>query len=322
MIARLQRWLLLGQVVLGATLAGWLAGDGRASIPAAIAVGTLAPVALHAMVLTIDFALAWSARGTRPQDGPRPGCLPGLRDWTVAWVREIVDATRTFSVAQPLLARRPFVCGVPAGERLPVLLIHGYFCNRALWRPMAARLAAAGHVVDAIDLEPPFASIDDYARPIAEAVDALRARTGASRIALVGHSMGGLAARAYLRACGDRAVACVVTLGTPHHGTVHARFGLGRNVRQMRRDSPWLRELAATERSERLARFTVVLSWQDNMVAPQTIQTLPGARTVMLHGLGHVSLAYDRRVAGLVLEALHAAGHGLGTREATPAGIG
>jgi triacylglycerol esterase/lipase EstA (alpha/beta hydrolase family) len=322
MIARLQLWLLAGQFLLGVGLAGWLAGSGRASIGVAALVGVVAPIGLHAGILTIDFAVAWAARGERPADAPRHAFLPSLRAWLLAYVREIVDSMRTFSFAQPLLATRPFAAGTVAAERLPVLLIHGYFCNRALWRPMAARLVAAGHAVDAVDLEPPFASIDDYAPRIAAAVDALRARTGAARVALVGHSMGGLAARAYLRACGDGAVACVVTLGTPHRGTVHATFGRGRNVRQMRRDSEWLRALASDEPPERLARFTVVLSWQDNIVAPQAIQTLPGARTVTLHGLGHVTLAYDARVAGIVLEALAAAETGRTAREAAPGEVG
>lgn len=322
MIARLQRWLLVGQFLLGVLLAGWLAGSGRTSIPVAVVLGIVAPIALHVAILTADFAIAWSARGSRPVDGPRDGFPRALRAWLVAWVREIVDSTRTFSYAQPLLATRPFASGAPAAERLPVLLIHGYFCNRALWHPMAARLAAAGHAVDAVDLEPPFASIDDYAPRIAHAVHALLERTGATRVALVGHSMGGLAARAYLRACGDDAVACVVTLGTPHRGTVHATLGRGRNVRQMRRDSDWLHALAAGEPPERLAKFTVVLSWQDNIVAPQAIQTLPGARTVMLHGLGHITLAYDRRVTDIVLEALAAAEAGRPAREAIAGEIG
>lgn len=322
MIARLQRWLLAGQALLGAVLAGWLAGTGRTTVPAAVLIGIVAPLALHASILTADFAIAWAARGERPPDGPRHGFAKSLRAWLGAYLREIVDSTRTFSFAQPLLASRAFASGVPVDDRLPVLLIHGYFCNRALWRPMAARLVAAGHAVDAVDLEPPFASIDDYAPRIARAVEALRERTGAARVALVGHSMGGLAARAYLRARGDDAIACVVTLGTPHRGTVHATLGRGRNVRQMRRDSDWLHALAADEPPQRLAKFTVVLSWQDNIVAPQAIQTLPGARTVMLHGLGHVSLAYDSRVAGIVLEALAAAETGRTAREAIPGEIG
>lgn len=316
MIARLQLWLLAGQFLLGTGLAAWLAGTGRSSIGAAVAIGIVAPIAMHAVVLTADFAIAWIARGARPDDAPRHGFMRGLRAWVVAWARELVDSTRTFSVSQPLLARRAFAVGAAHDQRLPVLLIHGYFCNRALWRPMAARLVAGGHAVDAVDLEPPFASIDDYTPRIAAAVDALRARTGAPQVALIGHSMGGLAARAYLRAYGDEAVACVVTLGTPHRGTVHARFGRGRNVLQMRRDSDWLRALAAEEPRERLERFTVVLSWQDNIVAPQAIQTLPGARTVMLHGLGHISLVYDATVARIVLESLAAAESGLPARAA------
>ena len=311
MIAQLQRWLLTGQVLIGVMLAVWLAASGRLPIWGAVLVGLLAPFSVHLALLTIEFGVAWAARGPRPEDDPRGGFFASLWAWLSAWARELVDSTRTFSFAQPLLARRAFAVGAVSTEKLPVLLVHGYFCNRALWRPMAARIAAAGHAVDAIDLEPPFASIDDYAPRIAAAVDALRARTGAARIGLVGHSMGGLAIRAYLRSHGDAAVACVVTLGTPHQGTLNAQFGHGRNVRQMRRNSPWLQALAAGESPQRLALFTVVISRQDNIVVPQAVQTLPGSRTVMLHGLGHVSLAYHRSVSRIVLEALSAAEGGL-----------
>jgi triacylglycerol esterase/lipase EstA (alpha/beta hydrolase family) len=299
-IARLQRAMLAAQLLLAAGLAAWLTHADLLPLWAAIAVGALAPIAVHASVLTLDFALAWAGRGVRPADAA-PG---GLGPWVVAWAREIVDSVRSFSVAQPLLGARPLPPGPDEPARLPVLLIHGYFCNRAVWRGMARRLAAHGHPIGAVDLEPLSAPIDEHTSQIAAAVDALRARTGAQRIALVCHSMGGLAARAYLRAHGDAAVACVVTLGSPHRGTLHAAFGRGANIRQMRRDSPWLRELASAEPAERRRRFTVILSWQDNIVAPHAIQTLDGARTVAFGGLGHVSLVYDRRVAEAVLDAL------------------
>ena len=154
MIARLQLWLLAGQVLLGAGLAIWLAGTGRSSIGAAVAIGIVAPIALHAVVLTADFAIAWMVRGARPHDEPQHGFMRGLRAWMVAWAREIVDSIRTFSFSQPLLARRAFAVGAAHDQRLPVLLIHGYFCNRALWRPMAARLVAGGHAVDERDVDP------------------------------------------------------------------------------------------------------------------------------------------------------------------------
>jgi triacylglycerol esterase/lipase EstA (alpha/beta hydrolase family) len=313
MIGWIQRALLLGQFVLAVAVAAWLVHAGSLPTPLALLAGAVAPVALHTTILTADFVLAWAGRGARPVSAPAASAWVGLRAWTVAWMREIVDSIRTFSYAQPLLGARDFATVARESietdlpERLPVLLIHGYFCNRAVWRPMARRLSAKGHAVDAVDLEPAFGSIDSYAPLIAAAVDALRARTGAAQVALVCHSMGGLAARAYLRRYGDASVACVVTLGTPHLGTLHAALGRGANVRQMRRDSPWLRELAGSEPAERLARFTVVISWQDNIVAPQGVQTLPGARTIAFSGIGHITLAYDRRVADAVFAALDAA---------------
>jgi len=308
-IARLQLALLLGQLALAAGV-GWALLSIGWPAAAAIPAGLIAPIGLHASILAIHFTLAWRGRGPRSGNVRSAGTWAESRAWLLAWARELVDSIRTFSLAQPLLAGRPFAACDPPPDgprRLPVLLLHGYFCNRALWRPMAARLAARGHPVEAIDLEPPFASIDDYAPRIAAAVEALQARTGVPRVALVCHSMGGLAARAYLRAAGDSAVACVVTLGTPHRGTLHAAIGSGANARQMRRDSEWLQRLAAQEPPERLRRFTVVMSWQDNIVAPHAVQTLPGARTVTFTGLGHVSLANDRRVTAAVCEALDAA---------------
>ena len=116
--------------------------------------------------------------------------------------------------------------------------------------------------------------------------------------------MGGLATRAYLRAHPDSPIGCVVTLGTPHRGTAHARFGQGANAMQMRPDSPWLRELAASEPAGLRGRFTIVLSHHDNIVAPQAVQILPGARVVEFSGLGHLSLAADGAVWQVVAEAL------------------
>ena len=146
-----------------------------------------------------------------------------------------------------------------------------------------------------------------YADPIACAVNALRARTGAARVAVVAHSMGGLALRAYLRRHGMQAVAAAVTLGTPHQGTRRARLAWGDNARQMCPDSAWLRQLAADE-PESLGRlFTVVMARQDAIVVPPAAQTLPGATTVEIDGIGHLSLVFNADVARIVAQALRGA---------------
>ena len=299
MNARLHRWLLAGLATLSLGLFLVLVEADMLAPGPALVVSLLLPVVLHVGTIALECLMAWPSR--QEASDPRARDL-GL--WLRAGLREVWDAARAFYVAQPFFARQPLVSAPPSAKRQPVLLLHGYFCNRALWQPLAKRLAAAGHCVAAIDLEPTWGSIDDYAPQIAQAVAALQRETGAARVALVGHSMGGLAARAYLRAWGDAAVDRVVTLGTPHRGTRHARFGQGLNVQQMRPDSPWLMALAASENRDLRSRFTVILSLQDNIVAPQAIQTLPDARTVHVHGIGHVSLAYDPGVMDQVLDAL------------------
>jgi pimeloyl-ACP methyl ester carboxylesterase len=302
MIARIQLSMLIGQMLLALLVAAWLAVSGRLPTPLAVVVGALVPLSIHALVLGFDFVLAWGVRAQRPH----AVLLRGLWLWLSAWTRETVASFRTFSIAQPLLHQRALASADAGSARaqIPVLLIHGFFCNQAMWLPLAKRLAAAGHATAAVNLEPPHASIDDYAPQVAKAVADLRQRTGAQRVALVCHSMGGLVARAYLRRHGDAGIASIVTLGSPHRGTVHARFARGTNIGQMRRNSRWLQQLAADEPPDRLKRFTVIRTWQDNIVAPQGDQSLPGATTIDFAGLGHVGLVYNREVANAVIAAL------------------
>ena len=124
---------------------------------------------------------------------------------------------------------------------------------------------------------------------------------------LIGHSMGGLVSRAYLDQFGGDKVAHVITLGAPHLGTWMARFGVGPNVRNMAEDSAWLAELRQREaaRSARpYANFTCVYTYHDNLVTPQTNAALPGAETIALSGIGHVSLVLSGGVVSLVLNTL------------------
>ena len=192
----------------------------------------------------------------------------------------------------------------PHGAHVPVLLVHGYGCNSGYWAHLVPLLDREGISHAGVDLEPVAGSIDDYAPLIEERVRALCAATGAARIAIVAHSMGGLAARAWMRRYGSARVASVITLGTPHHGTKLARFGLGANAVQMRRDGPWLRDLAASEGPDVRARIVSIYTHHDNIVAPQDSSVLPGAHNVAFGGVGHVALGSNPRVLAEVLRIL------------------
>ena len=64
---------------------------------------------------------------------------------------------------------------------LPVLLIHGYVCNRGFWTPLSGQLAQAGVAHGAVDLEPVGAGIDDCVPLVERAIAALLAAPAVSR---------------------------------------------------------------------------------------------------------------------------------------------
>jgi len=187
-----------------------------------------------------------------------------------------------------------------AGLGLPVLLVHGYVCNRGYWTKLSRQLARAGIVHDGVDLEPIGADIEEFVPQVELAITELCARTGSDRVILVAHSMGGLVARAWLRRHGAARVARIITIGTPHHGTALANLAAGANARQMSRvdgaPSGWLAQMAASETPETRALITSIYSHHDNIVAPQASAQLPGARNIAFGGIGHVALASDARV--------------------------
>ena len=187
----------------------------------------------------------------------------------------------------------------PGAGRAPVLLIHGYGCSRAAWWWQRRQLVAAGWSVATINLEPIYTSIENYVEPLARRIDEVLAATGATRLILVGHSMGGLVARAYLRRHGAARVLRLVTLGTPHGGSELARFGLGQNARQMRPACAWLAGLG-TPPVDTLTIYSV----HDNYVLPPTHLELPGAQRCTLDGQGHLAMLFSPRVAKALLDGL------------------
>jgi len=184
--------------------------------------------------------------------------------------------------------------GRVAPGRVPVLLVHGYLCNRGLWWWLRRRLRARHFAVATVDLEPPLAGLDELAARLAERVESVLVETGAAQVVLVTHSMGGLVSRAYLRAHGTSRVAGMVTLAAPHHGTRLARLGWGRNARELRPGSAWLRSLNA----QPVPAIPLRSVWtpDDEMLAPPDTARLPGVRETILAGLGHVAMVFSPRV--------------------------
>lgn len=192
-------------------------------------------------------------------------------------------------------------------ERVPVLFIHGYMCNAGSWAAVLRYLRAQNiGPLYTITLEPLWANIETLAKQVAVRIEAIHAQTRAEKVILVGHSMGGVVARAYLRQNGEDRVALVITLGSPHYGTALARWlGFGRNVSQLSPDSFWLQSL--NEYVPEVPMITAY-SWHDELIAPQSSGRLPFAESVAWAGMGHLAMLSDRRVLSLLEEKIKTIG--------------
>jgi triacylglycerol lipase len=283
MLARLQRFTTLSLIFWAGLWAAWAISKGH---PLWAAAGAALVLLGYAAILAVEFV--WMHQQNRDDPAPRATFLQVLR----AWWQEVITAPLVFCWQQPFRSQRFADSPLDAvANKTAVLLVHGFVCNRGLWNPWLGRLQEQGVPFCAVNLEPPWASIDDYANTIDMAVRRLHAATG-QPVLLVAHSMGGLAIRAWLRRSGaDDLVQHVITIGSPHQGTWLARFAVTVNGRQMQRKSAWLEELAATETTARRAKFTCFFSHCDNIVFPASTASLPGANNVHLSGCAHVHMA-------------------------------
>ena len=229
MLSRMLRAVLLLQVFVGALL-GWLiARYSGLSNWAALAGALLLPL------VTMKLTIVTSAVLSRE---PGASAL-----WWRSLVGEILATARVFFLQLPLdlvgagvqtRHWRPAAHWGGAGAWLPVQSPHLGRPDRA---PAPGRAPGAGSRSEADT------SIDDYVPLISQAVENLCRETGAAKVALVGHSMGGLAIRAWMRVHGTDQVARVLTLGTPHAGTRIVHPYSTPNGQQMVWQSAWLKEL-------------------------------------------------------------------------------
>ena len=256
-----------------------------ASALVCVAIAIAIVLLVRLLINVNNFRLSWRARSAAPADHALTP-LTAIKLIAHEFVSSML--TSSYYMLRPVGMRlQPQAHGLPM---LPVLLVHGYACNSGYWLPMSKLLTRAGISHYGLDLEPPGASIDDFVPQVHAGVERLCAKTGSTQVIVLAHSMGGLVARAYLRRHGAARIARVVTLGTPHHGTVLAGFGPGSNAVQMRRDSAWLASLGAGEADLQRKLFSSIYSVHDNIIAPQNSSELLGARNVVFGAIGDVAL--------------------------------
>src|SRR5215208_1547352 len=105
--------------------------------------------------------------------------------------------------------------------KLPILLIHGYMEDAAVWNKWIDLLKKDGIPVYPItfkESDDKCGSAAEHAKELSKIIGQIKEETGQNKVNIVGHSKGGLDARVYL-ANNTKDVANLIMIGTPNAGS-------------------------------------------------------------------------------------------------------
>ncbi|MBR8643373.1 alpha/beta fold hydrolase [Streptomyces tuirus] len=202
---------------------------------------------------------------------------------------------------------------LPTEAKPPVVLLHGFIDNRSVFVLLRRNLAQHGRQqIESLNYSPLTCDIRAAAELFGRHIEEVCERTGAERVDVVGHSLGGLIARYYVqRLGGDTRVRTLVTLGTPHSGTRAVPLADAHPiVRQMRPGSPVLEELTQPAPG---CRTHFVSFWSDLDTVMDPVETARvdhpdlTAQNVMVTGIGHLALPVHPAVANGIRQVLDTA---------------
>lgn len=219
-------------------------------------------------------------------------------------------------------------CTPSAAHPDPVVLVHGTWMDRSIsWGLIGSKLVRDGYCVYALDYgnrgtQP----VADSAGELATFVDSVLKRTGAARVAIVGHSQGGMMPRYYIKFDGglDK-VSELIGIAPSNHGSsgsfgdYAAQYGDSPAAADQEAGSPFMQQLNgdgvdAPQPSTGEIDYTVISTTHDEIVTPYQSQALAGPSAVVTNvvvqdkcphdSYEHVGLVYDPVVLQWVENAL------------------
>ncbi len=186
----------------------------------------------------------------------------------------------------------------------PILFVHGYTSNASAWDTMKARFQADGWHSNYLFAYTFSSSKSNalIAQDVATRVNEIKTATGAAKVDIITHSMGGLSSRYYLKNLGGAAnVDDWVSLGGPNHGTTWA-YGcfFFSPCNQMIPGSSFLNQLNSGDETPGAVTYGTWWSPCDELINPDTSTILSGAANTQTSCMSHSALRTDLTVYGQV----------------------
>ena len=251
----------------------------------------------------------------------RPGTYVGM-------VREAMSSARCawwypLGILDAVITRSD-----PSGDvthDTPVILVHGFGHNRSGWTVAQHHLREAGFTsIHTMNYDPFRHDIPALAEQLATRVKLIKMITGAERVHLVGHSLGGVLIRWYVQVLGGgQHVDTAITVASPHEGTRVAYGAVGPTAAQLRPGSPVMRRLARPAASEaKQVRWIGFYSNLDLLIRPARSAKISHpdlrATNILAKDHGHMSAMVSPVVARSIVHQLEASEGKPGTADLLP----
>jgi len=191
-----------------------------------------------------------------------------------------------------------------AAPSTPVVFVHGYTGSPSNWDTAKTVFRAGGYGGNQL-----FAfSYNSYgdnrtnAASLSSYVNSVLAQTGASKVDIVNHSMGGLVSLWYLKQLGGAAkVNHLASIAGANHGTTSAGACLiYTTCQQMYPGSSFINTLASGDETPGSTRYATWYSPCDGIILPYTSTRLSGATNNLVACQTHIGYLTDTGVLGQI----------------------
>ncbi|WUS95375.1 alpha/beta fold hydrolase [Streptomyces sp. NBC_00708] len=192
----------------------------------------------------------------------------------------------------------------PLSTSTPVVFVHGYTGSASNWVTAMSVFRLNGW--SGSDL---FAyEYDSYGNNITNAqglaafVNDVKSRTGASKVAIVNHSMGGLVSQYYLKVLGgNSSVSHLASIAGANHGTTYAGACLiYTTCQQMYPGSSFISQITSGDETPDNTKYATWYSACDGVILPYTSTRLSGATNNNVVCQNHIGYLADTVVLGQV----------------------
>lgn len=185
----------------------------------------------------------------------------------------------------------------------PILFVHGWNSSGSVWTTMIDRFTADGWTAAELNNWSYNTSQSNKttAAQIQTKVDQILAATGATKVDIITHSMGGLSSRWYAKELGGNTkIDEWVSLGGPNHGTDTAFLCGQTSCVEMRPNSTFLKTLNSGDETPGTTRYGTWWSPCDAVINPDSSVAVSGGTNTQTACIGHSDLYKDLTVYGQV----------------------